>query len=281
MGFFGFGNSNKRKRNFPSVGDYSAPVSPTTTYPQYPHHAAPSTITLDQHSHTALQMALPAVPHGLLPPLTVMNSGPSQYPTRSQTYSPAMQTGPSPPVRPSRSTMRPSATAGGTRIRGGGSNEPWRSTASLAPSIYPDGYGISSSSAANLPGAAAPGVHRASRSIANLNETFQAQGQGSGFYDRISARLNDIIDCIDDEIPGGQYYDIGMGTSPFHEASLLTLLLEIYPQQGWSQGGPVTDSANRSLARTSGGSTPNSNSFSKVWLYSNSRLPPYLPPLKV
>jgi hypothetical protein len=105
--------------------------------------------------------------------------------------------------------MRTSA-AGGTRIRGGGSNEPWRSTASLAPSIYPDGYGVSSRSAVNLPGAAASRVHGATRSIANLNEAFQAQGQGSGFYDRISARLNDIIDCIDDEIPGGQYYDIGM-----------------------------------------------------------------------
>jgi hypothetical protein len=49
--------------------------------------------------------------------------------------------------------------------------------------------------------------------------------------------------------------------------------------------GPVV--ATRNLVRAAGGRSTSSSSnssttsFSKVWLYSNSRLPPYMPPLKV
>jgi hypothetical protein len=55
------------------------------------------------------------------------------------------------------------------------------------------------------------------------------------------------------------------------------------PNAGYSEpqraAGPVT--AMRNLGKAASGSGLPQPSFSKVWLYANSRLPPYLPPLKM
>jgi hypothetical protein len=91
----------------------------------------------------------------------------------------------------------------------------------------------------------------------------QALNQGAALCDRISSKLDAVITSIDDGLFSGQEQDLFVpdeqGTPPL--------------QSEFSQ--------HRSANAVYPSSTKGSNVFSKVWLYSNARLPPHLPPFKI
>lgn len=91
----------------------------------------------------------------------------------------------------------------------------------------------------------------------------QALNHGAALCDRISSKLDAVITSIDDGMFSGREQDLFVADD---QAS------PPFPPD-YSQ----TRSANAAPASSSRGS----NVFSKVWLYSNSRLPPHLPPFKV
>lgn len=78
----------------------------------------------------------------------------------------------------------------------------------------------------------------------------------SALYDRMSLKMDSVITCMDEENFSGREHDLELS----HEDSNASIR-----------------STNQSLTTTSS----KSNNFSKVWGYSNSRLPPYLPPVKL
>lgn len=97
----------------------------------------------------------------------------------------------------------------------------------------------------------------------------QALNQGAALCDLISTKLDAVITSIDGGHFSGKEQD-----------------LMVYEQQPYPSSStlPPDAPADRSAAvYSSSGSTTTkgSNFFSKVWLYSNSRLPPHLPPFKV
>ena len=92
----------------------------------------------------------------------------------------------------------------------------------------------------------------------------QALNQGAALCDRISSKLDAVITSIDDGMFSGHEQDLLVADDPAASPPL---------QPEYSQ--------NRSANAVYPSSSKNSNVFSKVWLYSNSRLPPHLPPFKV
>ncbi|KAF2678181.1 alpha/beta-hydrolase, partial [Lentithecium fluviatile CBS 122367] len=94
-------------------------------------------------------------------------------------------------------------------------------------------------------------------------KSVQALSQGAAFCDRISSKLDAVLTSIDDGMFSGQEQDLLV---PEDQAS--PPLQPEYSQQ-------------RSVNAVYPSNAKSSNVFSKVWLYSNSRLPPHLPPFKV
>lgn len=99
----------------------------------------------------------------------------------------------------------------------------------------------------------------------------QALNQGAALCDRISSKFDTIMTSIDGDRFSGNEQDLELEDSssdPYSSSSTLTPMNTHKGQAGY----PVyQDAINKK----------GSNHFSKVWLYSNSRLPPHLPPFKV
>jgi hypothetical protein len=95
--------------------------------------------------------------------------------------------------------------------------------------------------------------------------------RGAALYDIISSKFDAVITSIDDEKFSGKEQD---------------LMIEINQQQQQDSQrmsppfGEYRDQVPNEVYPMSGGEKA-SNHFAKVWLYSNSRLPPHLPPFKV
>ena len=110
-------------------------------------------------------------------------------------------------------------------------------------------------------------------------------GSGSSLEELISSKLDAILTSIDGESFSGDEKDLGMPTHWYASNLVLTHRLpDIYepPQTGlrggWGfTGRQVSQSANRAITSTIVGT----NYFSKANLYTNSRLPPNLPELKL
>jgi hypothetical protein len=102
-------------------------------------------------------------------------------------------------------------------------------------------------------------------------KSMQALCHGAALCDVISNKFDAVINSIDGERFSGKeqdllIYDIPQPISPNSSPS---------PPPGESRYEPPN------AARKMVGKEKGSNHFSKVWLYSNSRLPPHLPPFKV
>jgi hypothetical protein len=100
-------------------------------------------------------------------------------------------------------------------------------------------------------------------------KSMQALCHGAALCDVISTKFDAVINSIDGERFSGQEQD---------------LLIYDNPQQtspGTSPPPGESRSQVPNAARQMVGKEKGSNHFSKVWLYSNSRLPPHLPPFKV
>ncbi|KAH8719298.1 Alpha/Beta hydrolase protein [Phaeosphaeriaceae sp. PMI808] len=85
-------------------------------------------------------------------------------------------------------------------------------------------------------------IERPSHAVAM--KSMQALCHGAALYDVITSKFDNVINCIDGERFSGKEQDLLIYDDPQHKPS-------------------------------------GSNHFSKVWLYSNSRLPPHQPPFKV
>ena len=107
-----------------------------------------------------------------------------------------------------------------------------------------------------------PGPHvTPSASVANLQELGVP---GFGFAERVQARLSEVIDDIDREVFGSGDHVVDPDS-----------------QRAAPAAGPIAETRNLMSAASGSASCLTTSSISKVWLYSNSRLPPYLPPFKV
>jgi hypothetical protein len=99
-------------------------------------------------------------------------------------------------------------------------------------------------------------------------KSMQALCHGAALCDVISTKFDAVINSIDGERFSGQEQD---------------LLIYDNPQTSPGTSPPPGESRSQvpNAARQMVGKEKGSNHFSKVWLYSNSRLPPHLPPFKV
>ncbi|KAF1937221.1 alpha/beta-hydrolase [Clathrospora elynae] len=100
-------------------------------------------------------------------------------------------------------------------------------------------------------------------------KSMQTLCRGAALYDVLSSKFDAVITSMDDEQFSGKEQD---------------LMIEI-EQQGDTQGtgpplGRYKNQGSKDMYPMSDGDK-GSNHFAKVWLYSNSRLPPHLPPFKV
>ena len=134
---------------------------------------------------------------------------------------------------------------------------PWASSASLAAPVYPSSGHRPKKSKSSL-NLAALGFENAAASVDTLvNAWDEVMDTSNGLYDRMSMKLDKVITCMDEEQFSGSERDLEL-----HEVPTNT-----------------SRSSKQSLATTK--SSAKTNHFSKVWEYSNSRLPPYLPPVKL
>ncbi|KAH7346949.1 Alpha/Beta hydrolase protein [Pyrenochaeta sp. MPI-SDFR-AT-0127] len=110
-------------------------------------------------------------------------------------------------------------------------------------------------------------IERPSHAVAM--KSMQTLCKGAALCDIISSKFDSVMTSIDDERFSGKEQDLMIyndqlqqspNSSPPPEASRGQAPNDVYPMLGGDKG---------------------SNHFSKVWLYSNSRLPPHLPPFKV
>lgn len=100
-------------------------------------------------------------------------------------------------------------------------------------------------------------------------KSMQALCTGAALCDTISSKFDAVINSIDGERFSGQEQDL----------MIYDNLQQSSPNTSPPPGEPHNQAPNP--ARQMVGKEKGSNHFNKVWLYSNSRLPPHLPPLKV
>jgi hypothetical protein len=97
----------------------------------------------------------------------------------------------------------------------------------------------------------------------------QALCHGAALYDVIGNKFDAVINSIDGERFSGKEQDLLIYENAQQSS----------PDSSPPSSGPRNEVPN--VARQMVGKDKGSNHFSKVWLYSNSRLPPHLPPFKV
>ncbi|KAK5001044.1 hypothetical protein LTR66_000176 [Elasticomyces elasticus] len=152
---------------------------------------------------------------------------------------------------------------------------------SLKQDSLPNGYACNP--AAGFPNL--PVRHVISSSKNNDCPIAGYMNQGAALCDRISTKLNDIITCIDGDVFGGDDKELGISRSTVlfvkSETSDSVAGIAQHPSPVYgSLPSHLTAFANQTLA-TVPDQTTKEDHFSKVHLYANSRLPPYLLPLKV
>lgn len=112
-------------------------------------------------------------------------------------------------------------------------------------------------------------VERPTAAVAQ--KTMQTLCRGAALCDVISSKFDAVVTCIDDQKFSGKEQDL--------------VIYDDEPQPPLPQRAePTSDGKEGRLTENLYGVSQGkqgSNYFSKVWLYSNSRLPPHLPPFKV
>ncbi|USP77473.1 uncharacterized protein yc1106_04747 [Curvularia clavata] len=256
-------SSSKRSHASPSVRemylqDYAPPVQAASQIPS---------------QYTASQQSLPQPAARLPPGHHDYSASPPERPSYGQMpgsypqdvpryWSPSPQ-----PVQPyaSQSTIR-FASPPPPEARGQGPfQQQWDSLDRMAAKSY-----------TNLRDAAGKSVNKLTTNYierptaAVATKSMQTLCRGAALYDVITSKFDSVITSIDDEKFSGKEQDLMMelGDQLEEETSRPSPPLEgrrpvraeVYPKPSSEKG---------------------SNHFSKVWLYSNSRLPPHLPPFKV
>ncbi|KAL1606454.1 hypothetical protein SLS60_003858 [Paraconiothyrium brasiliense] len=101
-------------------------------------------------------------------------------------------------------------------------------------------------------------------------KSVQMINQSAALCDRLSSKLDAVITSIDEGMFSGKEQDLMVEDDETPYASTSTI-----------QPSVALDRSAAAAVYPSQKNTKSSNMFSKVWLYSNSRLPPHLPPFKV
>lgn len=101
-------------------------------------------------------------------------------------------------------------------------------------------------------------------------KSVQMISQSAALCDRLNSKLDAVITSIDEGIFSGKEQDLMVEDDETPYASTSTLQPSI-----------ALDRSAAAAVYPSQKNAKSSNKFSKVWLYSNSRLPPRLPPFKV
>jgi hypothetical protein len=180
--------------------------------------------------------------------------GPSQLPWSPPPQHLAVMT-PQPYLQPYPGSPPPHHGYGSPPVNG---RPAWASSANLVNPVYPQSGGRPSKtkSALNLSSMVNLPVQAATASVTTLVDAWDdVVGSNNGLYDRMSIKLDHLITCMDEEQFSGSEKE-----------------LELQMVQT-----NTSRSSKQSLAST----MSKANHFSKVWEYSNSRLPPYLPPVKL
>jgi hypothetical protein len=102
------------------------------------------------------------------------------------------------------------------------------------------------------------------------SKSVQTLNQGAALCDRISDKFDAVMTSIDVGLFSGNEQDLHIYEDQTHHASAAIIPPSISRDR-------LSNANTPSCSNHSKGS----NFFSKVWLYSNSRLPPHLPPFKV
>ncbi|KAF1961703.1 alpha/beta-hydrolase [Byssothecium circinans] len=102
------------------------------------------------------------------------------------------------------------------------------------------------------------------------NKSVQALNQGAALCDRISDKFDAVLTSIDGGLFSGNEQDLYVYEDQPQNPSISTFQTNTTQERG------INFQSRPTLTSSKG-----SNFFSKVWLYSNSRLPPHLPPFKV
>ncbi|CAE7188715.1 hypothetical protein P3342_008988 [Pyrenophora teres f. teres] len=143
--------------------------------------------------------------------------------------------------------------------------EQWDNFDRMAAKSYANLRDMAGKSVTNL---TANYIERPTAAVATKG--MQTLCRGAALYDVITSKFDSVITSIDDEKFSGKEQDLMVEN--------IELLQEA---QGASPPlGEIRPQAPNKVYPESGGGK-GSNHFSKVWLYSNSRLPPHLPPFKV
>lgn len=103
-------------------------------------------------------------------------------------------------------------------------------------------------------------------------KSMQTLCQGAALCDRITSKFDAVITSIDDDKFSGKEDDLKV----YEDAPQRPSNSSSPPGRRKGSKGTAEDQVYEALGGDKG-----SNHFAKVWLYSNSRLPPHLPPFKV
>ncbi|KAF2449062.1 alpha/beta-hydrolase, partial [Karstenula rhodostoma CBS 690.94] len=155
-------------------------------------------------------------------------------------------------------------------------NSRWNRAGRLASRSYQD-------LTAQVSSGAQKSVELANKSVAVTMTTFverpttlvtkksvQMINQSAALCDRLNSKLDAVITSIDEGMFSGREQDLMVEDDETPYASTSTLQPDI-----------ALDRSAAAAVYPSQKNARSSNMFSKVWLYSNSRLPPHLPPFKV
>ena len=261
-------SSSKRAHASPSVQnlylqDYAPPVQATSQSP-------PPQYTPVQQPYPQPATRFPQAPQAP----QAYSASPPEHPIYSRMPGafpqdvPRYCSSPPPPVQPyaSQSTIR-FASPPPHEPRGPGPfQQQWDSLDRMATKSYTNLRDAAGKSASKL---TTTFIERPTAAVAT--KSMQTLCRGAALYDMLSSKFDTFITDMDDEKFSGKEQDLMMdfddqeqeeiaNTSPPLCGGRRPVREEVHPKPSSSKG---------------------SNHFSKVWLYSNSRLPPHLPPFKV
>ncbi|KAF2852718.1 alpha/beta-hydrolase [Plenodomus tracheiphilus IPT5] len=268
--------STKSSKSRPILKEPSRPPSPVPdSYLQ--DFAPPSQAVSTQYVDAQSPLIPPTRPQP--PSYHTYPAGPPQHPVYQPTpqyLSPYGQPSGYPSVQPlvshaSQSTIR-FAPAPPQKPNDGPFREQWDRMDRMAAKSYTN---LRDSAGKTVTKMTANYIERPTHMVAM--KSMQTLCKGAALCDIISSKFDAVITSIDDEKFSGKEQDLiiyddqpqpPQQQQPQQQPA-------VSPPLGESRG-PKSNYVNPNLGEQKG-----SNYFSKVWLYSNSRLPPHLPPFKV
>lgn len=206
---------------------------------------------------------VPPIPNRFSPPLQERSQTvPQLYPPSNGPPGPQIQLPVRSPTAPRNSWLDYQGLPYGVD----NGRDSWASSPPQQPPAYahnpPETY---LRSATSVPEAVHGSLQSSSRSALHLTDVWhqasaQAMNSTAALFDMISSKLDRVITCID-------------GEAIVSERDLLM-------HQHQNPTSTTHEESSRSIDRSGATSPSKQNHFTKVWLYSNSRLPPHLPPVK-